>query len=62
MCMNKISADKNITIRVPSPLVEIFRKTAKDNYKTMSEAIRDLMQEYIERGSKYENKKFISNT
>lgn len=55
--MNKINADKNITIRVPSSLIEMFRKTSEDNYKTMSEAIRDLMQEYIERGSKYENKK-----
>ena len=47
--MSNTSADKNITVRVPSPLVEEFRQRAKENYKTMSEAIRDLMQEYLTR-------------
>lgn len=45
--MNKERADKNITIRVPITLINRFQQTCNSNYKTMSEALRDLMQEYI---------------
>lgn len=45
--MDKENADKNITIRIPRSLAEKFRDTCSQNYKTMSEAIRDLIQQYI---------------
>lgn len=45
--MDKENADRNVTIRVPNTLVEKFREACNLNYKTMSEAIRDMMQEYI---------------
>jgi metal-responsive CopG/Arc/MetJ family transcriptional regulator len=45
--MDKENADKNLTVRVPATLVEKFRAACIVNYKTMSEAVRDLMQEYI---------------
>lgn len=45
--MNKENADKNLTVRVPASLVEKFRTTCNLNYKSMSEAVRDMMQEYV---------------
>lgn len=45
--MDKENADKNLTVRVPATLVEKFRAVCNLNYKTMSEAVRDMMQEYI---------------
>ena len=45
--MDKENADKNMTVRVPASLVEKFRTVCSLNYKTMSEAVRDMMQEYI---------------
>lgn len=45
--MDKKNADRNVTIRMPNTLVEKFRETCNMNYKTMSEAIRDMIQEYI---------------
>lgn len=44
--MNK-SEPQRITIRIPKPLMEEFHKKCKTRYKTMSEAIRDFIQEYI---------------
>lgn len=49
--MDKETADKNITIRIPNSLAEKFRDTCNQNYKTMSEAIRDLIQQYIKDNS-----------
>jgi metal-responsive CopG/Arc/MetJ family transcriptional regulator len=55
--MEKLS-DKNITVRVPTVLVEHFQKSCKKNYRTMSQVIRDLMEEYIKRSHKiYDGKK-----
>jgi metal-responsive CopG/Arc/MetJ family transcriptional regulator len=47
--MNKTNADKLITIRIPEPLIKEFKIVCNKNYKTMSEALRDLIQEYIKR-------------
>ena len=40
---------KIMAVRVYESLFEKFQKACDDNYKTMSEAIRDFMQEYIKR-------------
>lgn len=45
--MNKENADKLLNIRVPKTLFEKFQDKCNENYKTMSEALRDLMQQYI---------------
>lgn len=45
--MDKQNADKLLNIRVPQTLFEKFRDKCNENYKTMSEALRDLMQQYI---------------
>jgi len=45
--MDKEHADKLLNIRVPQTLFEKFRDKCNENYKTMSEALRDFMQQYI---------------
>jgi metal-responsive CopG/Arc/MetJ family transcriptional regulator len=45
--MDKENADKLLNIRVPKTLFEKFRDKCNKKYKTMSEALRDLMQQYI---------------
>jgi metal-responsive CopG/Arc/MetJ family transcriptional regulator len=50
--MKKNSNNKYLTIRIPDSLMEKFQQTCVDNYKTMSEALRDLIQEYIKRNDK----------
>lgn len=40
---------KLLNLRIPAELVEKFKTKCDDNYKTMSEAMRDLIQEYIKR-------------
>jgi len=49
MCMDKKYTDRLLNIRVPESLLEKFKDKCSENYKTMSEAIRDLIQEYIKR-------------
>mgnify|MGYP002141160147 CR=1 FL=1 len=44
--MNK-NEDHRLTIRIPITLIEMFKKKCNKKYKTMSEAIRDFIQEYI---------------
>lgn len=36
-------------LRLPVELLEKFKDKCDENYKTMSEAMRDLIQEYIRR-------------
>ena len=48
--MNKKS-EKVIVVRVPEKLVNQFKQVCNDDFKTMSEAIRDLIKEYIKRGN-----------
>ena len=45
----KENADKYLTIRIPETLMKIFRQKCEQNYKTMSEALRDLIQDYIKK-------------
>ena len=45
--MNKENADKLLTIRIPKTLFGKFRSQCNKNYKTMSEALRDMIQKYI---------------
>lgn len=45
--MNKTYADKVLAIRIPEPLFEKFKEKCNENYKTMSEALRDFIKEYI---------------
>jgi metal-responsive CopG/Arc/MetJ family transcriptional regulator len=54
--MDKENGDKNVTIRVSNTLLVKFRETCNLNYKTMSEAIRDMMREYIKTKTTMETK------
>jgi metal-responsive CopG/Arc/MetJ family transcriptional regulator len=45
--MDKKNADKTFTLRIPTPLFEDFRNKCNENYKTVSEAIRDLIRNYL---------------
>lgn len=45
--MKKDKNNKYLTIRVPDSLIDKFQTKCSENYKTMSEALRDLMQKYI---------------
>lgn len=38
-----------LNLRIPKELVEKFKVKCDENYKTMSEAMRDLIKEYIRR-------------
>jgi len=45
--MKKEIASKYLTIRIPMSLMDKFQQKCVEKYKTMSEALRDLIQEYI---------------
>lgn len=45
--MKKQLADKYLTIRIPESLMKKFQDKCVENYKTMSEALRDMIQIYI---------------
>ena len=45
--MKKEKSDKFLTIRIPETLMDKFQKKCVEKYKTMSEALRDLIQIYI---------------
>ena len=47
--MKKEKSAKLLTIRIPEKLMDKFQETCADRYKTMSEALRDLIQEYIKK-------------
>lgn len=46
---SKEKSNKYLTIRIPETLMSKFQHKCAENYKTMSEALRDLIQEYIKR-------------
>lgn len=46
--MKKHNADQNVVVRTPLPLLAKFKDACNKNYKTVSEAVRDLMQRYIQ--------------
>lgn len=45
--MKKEKAIKYLTIRIPETLMAKFQQKCAENYKTMSEALRDFIQTYI---------------
>jgi len=45
--MEKEKVTRDLNVRVHPTLFEQFAKQCKDNYKTVSEVIRDLMTQYI---------------
>ena len=49
--MNKQNADKVLAIRIPAPLFDKFKDECNKNYKTMSEALRDFIREYVKHGT-----------
>lgn len=49
MDKNKEANGHILNIRVPQSMFDKFKNKCSENYKTMSEALRDLIQEYIKR-------------
>jgi metal-responsive CopG/Arc/MetJ family transcriptional regulator len=49
MNKEKENNDHLLNIRVPQTMFDKFKDKCSENYKTMSEALRDLIQEYIKR-------------
>jgi len=47
--MDKENANKILNIRIPETLFSEFKSKCAENYKTMSEAMRDMIQEYIKK-------------
>jgi metal-responsive CopG/Arc/MetJ family transcriptional regulator len=47
--MKKEKSTKYLTIRIPETLMGKFQEKCAENYKTMSEALRDFIQLYIKK-------------
>lgn len=45
-------ADKVLSIRVPTILFEKFKALCDENYKSMSDTLRDFIREYAKQGNK----------
>lgn len=45
----KEKLDKDLVLRVHPSLFKKFQKRCEENYKTVSEVIRELMLEYVQR-------------
>lgn len=45
--MRKENSNKYLTIRIPESLMSKFQSKCAQDYKTMSEALRDLIRQYI---------------
>jgi metal-responsive CopG/Arc/MetJ family transcriptional regulator len=45
--MKKHNEDDLLTIRIAKPLMDKFKNKCNSEYKNMSEAIRELIREYI---------------
>ena len=56
-CMSKELAKKDMQIRVQPSLFDKFQQKCNENYKKMSEVLRELMVEYINKGAKWTNRK-----
>ncbi len=46
MNKKKNVADKIMSVKVPSPLFDKFKELCDQNYKTMSDTIRDFIRNY----------------
>jgi lauroyl/myristoyl acyltransferase len=53
-CMTKKKnvADKVLSIRVPTELFDKFKALCDQNYKTMSDTLRDFIRDYAKQGNK----------
>jgi metal-responsive CopG/Arc/MetJ family transcriptional regulator len=49
---NKNVADKVLAIRVPTPLFDKFKEKCNENFKSMSDTLRDFIRDYIKQGDK----------
>ena len=49
--MDKEKSKKDLFVRVPPSLFDKFKEVCNLNYKSVSEAIRDLMQFYINKNN-----------
>jgi metal-responsive CopG/Arc/MetJ family transcriptional regulator len=47
--MNKENVTRDLNVKIQPTLFDEFAKQCKSKYKTVSEVIRELMVEYIER-------------
>ena len=47
MNKNNTKADCLLTIRLPAPLLEKFKEKCNQEYKKMSEALRECIREYV---------------
>jgi metal-responsive CopG/Arc/MetJ family transcriptional regulator len=45
--MDKEKATRDLSVKVPPSLFDKFSKKCGDNYKTVSEVIRELMANYV---------------
>jgi len=45
--MDKEKATRDLSVKVPPSLFEKFSSKCKDDYKTVSEVIRKLMNDYV---------------
>ena len=45
-CMSKENKEKDMLVRVQPSLFEQFKKKCEENYKTISEVVRDFMVNY----------------
>lgn len=52
--MGKEKITKDVLIRVPQSLFDRFKEKCDLNYKSISEILRDAMQEYIKKNEKGE--------
>jgi predicted DNA-binding protein len=52
MTKKKNVADKVLSIRVPTELFDKFKALCDQNYKTMSDTLRDFIRDYAKQGNK----------
>lgn len=51
MTNKKNIADKVLSVRVPSELFDKFKNLCDENYKTMSDTLRDYIRDYAKKGN-----------
>ena len=47
----KHKAEKILAVRVPDELFDKFKQLCDENYKTMSDTLRDFIREYLKKGN-----------
>lgn len=51
MTNKKNIADKVLSVRIPSELFDKFKNLCDENYKTMSDTLRDYIRDYAKKGN-----------